>query len=151
MSSAAIFKGNRQYPSRQILWKKLIVPPKSYPFIAIIAPPNQTMTKTISKSKVLSSAFVAAERTLSIVIKKQYLRGQHQTEKEWTPQVPISDFFSLFSCVCHRLNRIYHNPKFLPDPLQISFLRPSQKNQKLTIVSETGSSNVLRVALLLDS
>jgi len=130
LSSAAIFSGKRQYPSRQILWKKLIVPPKSYPLIAIIAPPNQTMTKTISKSKVLSSAFVAADRTLLKFDIKVNLRGQHQTEEEWSPQVPVSDFFSLLSCVCHWFNRIYHNPKFLPDSLQVSFLRSSQKYYK---------------------
>lgn len=62
---AARVRGNRQYPNKQILWKKLIVPPKSYPFKAITAPPSHTITKTSSKRRVLSSACVPDESTLN--------------------------------------------------------------------------------------
>ena len=64
LTIAAILRGKRQYPRRQILWKKEIVPPSSCPFTAITAPPIQTIQKTISNSKVLSSAFVATLSTL---------------------------------------------------------------------------------------
>jgi hypothetical protein len=54
-----------------VLWKKLILPPKSWPLIDITAPPSQTITKTISKSKVLSSAFVAADNTPANIRQKK--------------------------------------------------------------------------------
>ena len=65
LSVAANVRGNKQYPRRQILWKNEIVPPRSCPLIAIIPPPSQTMMKTISKSKVLSSAAVPELKTLN--------------------------------------------------------------------------------------
>ena len=127
-----MLSGNKQYPSRQMLWKKLIVPPSSCPLIAIIAPPSQTITNTISKSSVLSSAFVAADKTLKC---KTYicLRCQHETEEERAPQVPISDFLSFFGRVCHWLDGVDNNPKFLPDSLQISLLSIKGQMMRLNL------------------
>ena len=71
-SVAATISGNKQYPSRHILWKKEIVPPSSCPLIAITAAPSQTMMKTISKSNVLSSAWVLELRTLKASDTKTY-------------------------------------------------------------------------------
>ena len=68
---AAIFSGNRQQPSRHIDWKKEIDPPKSYPFIAITAPPSHTIQKTISKRRVLSSALVAILKMLASMRQKK--------------------------------------------------------------------------------
>ena len=65
-------RGNKQYPSKQILWKKVIVPPSNWPFNEITAPPNQTITKTISNNNVLSSALVPVDSTLQL--KKDYVR-----------------------------------------------------------------------------
>ena len=49
--SAAISRGNKQYPNAHTLWKKeliifYIVPPKSWPLIATIAPPNHNTMLT---------------------------------------------------------------------------------------------------------
>lgn len=121
-SRAAMLSGNRQYPNRQMLWKKLIDPPRSYPLIAMIAPPSHTMINTISNSRVLSSALVAADNKLHTVSKFLYLRRKHQTKEERAPQIPVSYLFSLVYCLCNRLDRIKHNPQLLPNPPQVSFL-----------------------------
>ena len=120
-SSAARFNGNKQYPSRQMLWKKLIVPPSNWPFIAIIAPPSHTITKTISNSRVLSSALVAAESTLQNKMSRG-LPCKHKAEEKRTPKIPISDLFSFISFSCDRLYWIDNYPQFGPDPHKVSFL-----------------------------
>ena len=68
---AAMLRGNRQYPRRQILQKNEMVPPKSCPLIAITAPPSQTMTNTVSNKSVLSSAFVTALKTIASMRQKK--------------------------------------------------------------------------------
>ena len=44
-----------------------MVPPSNWPLIAIMPPPSQTIIKTISKRRVLSSAAVAEDKTLEKV------------------------------------------------------------------------------------
>lgn len=63
---AARTSGNRQYPNKQMLWKKVIVPPRSCPFTAITPPPNHTIMNTISNSNDLSSASVFELKTLNL-------------------------------------------------------------------------------------
>ena len=65
LMTAVRVSGNKQYPSKQILWKKLMVPPSSYPFKAMTAPPSHTITNTSSNNSVLSSAYVPDESTLN--------------------------------------------------------------------------------------
>lgn len=46
-TKAAIFKGNKQYPNKQTLWKKETVPPNNWALIVTTADPIHTTTKTI--------------------------------------------------------------------------------------------------------
>ena len=104
---ATSVNGNRQYPSKQILWKKLMVPPSSCPLRAITAPPSHTITKTISNRRVLSSAYVPEESTLenktevSMIRKKlpkkkiRHLHRKYQSKNERPPQVPVPHFLPL--------------------------------------------------------
>ena len=109
-----------------MLWKKLIVPPRSWPLIAMTAPPSHTITNTISNRRVLSSAFVAAESTLKKITTCIYLRSEHKAEEEGSPQIPITDFLPFFSCIGYRLDWINNDSKLLPYSLEISFLKKKQ-------------------------
>ena len=133
LTIAAMFNGNRQYPKRQMLWKKEMLPPRSYPLTAMTAPPIHTIQKTISNSNVLSSALVAIlstlrarkktwfVRKLALEQKVMDLRGQHQAEEKWTPQVPVTDLFTLGLRV-DLGQRVNDDSKLLPNSLQISLL-----------------------------
>ena len=87
---AAKFNGNKQYPNKQIDWKKLIVPPSSCPLIAIIAPPSHTITNTISNNSVLSSAFVVIDNILQgqnkLIIRKWETYDASIRQKKNGPQ-----------------------------------------------------------------
>ena len=106
-----------------MLWKKLIVPPRSWPLIAMTAPPSHTITNTISNRRVLSSAFVAADSTLKKITTCIYLRSEHKAEEEGSPQIPITDFLPFFSSIGYRLDWINNDSKLLPYSLEISFLK----------------------------
>lgn len=73
-----MFRGKRQQPRRQTDQKKEIWPPRREPLIEMTAAPTQTITNTISKSSVLSSACVPQ---LSITAKaKQNKNGPHKSQ-----------------------------------------------------------------------
>ena len=55
-----------------------MVPPSNYPFSAITAPPAHTIMNTISKSKVLSSDWVADESTTDKI--RQNINGPHKSQ-----------------------------------------------------------------------
>ena len=71
LTIAAMFNGKRQQPSRQMLQKKEMFPPRSCPLIAMTAPPIHTIQNTISKSRVLSSALVAMLNTAASIRQKK--------------------------------------------------------------------------------
>jgi hypothetical protein len=43
-------------------------------------------------------------------------RGEHQTEKEGAPKVPVPYLFALVGRVCDGFDWVEHNPEFLSDP-----------------------------------
>lgn len=99
---AAKFNGNKQYPNKQIDWKKLIVPPSSCPLIAIIAPPNHTITNTISNNSVLSSAFVVIDNILhkhrtNWLSESEKLTMRASGRKRMDPRDP--SFWFLYVCL----------------------------------------------------
>ena len=105
-----------------------MVPPKSYPFMAMTAPPSQTIIKTISKIKLASSASVSPLRsTESNKVKRN---GPHKS------QLRTSCLFAsmLFGVP---LKPIYIGLITILSLPQILF-------KSLLIVSMTGSSKVLR-------
>ena len=122
--TAATFNGNKQYPRRQMLWKREIVPPKSYPLRAITPPPSHTMKNTIENKSDLSSALVATLRTVASMRQKK--KGPHKS------QFLISLRFSSVSTLEIGLMTI------------LSFYQILIKS--LLIVSDTGSSRVLNTS-----
>jgi hypothetical protein len=113
-----------------MLWKNEMVPPRSYPLIAMTAAPSHTITNTISNKRVLSSALVAALNTLQKQgeqgQKEGDLRGENQAEEEGPPQVPVANLTSfLFGLRGHQ--RVDNDFEFLPNTTQISFLSNRKK------------------------
>ena len=119
-TNAAMFRGNKQYPRRHMLWKNEIVPPRSYPLIAITAPPSQTIQNTVSNKRVLSSAFVIVLRTIASIRQKK--KGPQRS------QLRISRRFSSLSILMNGLITI------------LSFCHILSRSR--LIVSITGSSSV---------
>ena len=74
---AAMSRGNRQYPSKQILWKIEILEPRAWVFTVITKAPAQTITKIVTKIFPLSLELKDRVNDKQI----QSKRGPHKSPK----------------------------------------------------------------------
>jgi hypothetical protein len=139
-SVAARIRGNRQYPSRHILWKKEMVPPKSYPLTAITAAPSQTMIKTISNKSVRSSACVLELNTLKGQLFRTYDASIRQ--KKNGPHKSQLRISLRFCSVSSFENGLITMRSFYQIRIKSLFFNLIKNDYRLTIVSITGSSKV---------
>ena len=72
---AAIFKGNKQYPNKQNIWKILVFRPNKYEFAKTKKLPIQNIRKTKTKVWLLSDELIAKEQAKKIISNK----GPHKS------------------------------------------------------------------------
>lgn len=77
LKRAEMVKGKTQYPKIQILWKKDILPPRSWAFTVTTAAPHQTITNTVANTK---DAELAGAPALRIIDNSRHTKsGPHKS------------------------------------------------------------------------